>query len=259
MSGPPLVPVAIPEDPEEHERIHVHEVYDKIAPHFSSTRYKPWPIIARFLNSLPPGSVGLDSGTGNGKYLPLPSGRIWTIGLDKSRKLLEIAQAAGGQRREVVWGDALGLGWRRGAFDYAISIATIHHLATPARRQKAIETLLQLISPAHGRLLIYVWAVEQDHLSKRVLPSQKTAQGQDVFVPWVMPGPASSSSPQVFNRYYHMFVAGELEELAREAVTALGLICGPPPHHQQGQHGVEVVQSGWERSNWYIELKRWNV
>ena len=40
MSGPPLVPVAIPEDPEEHERIHVHEVYDEIDSHFSSTRYK---------------------------------------------------------------------------------------------------------------------------------------------------------------------------------------------------------------------------
>jgi len=28
------------------EKKHVYEVYDKIAPHFSNTRYKPWPKIA---------------------------------------------------------------------------------------------------------------------------------------------------------------------------------------------------------------------
>jgi len=109
------------ERPQQYEDKHVHDVYDEIAPHFSSTRYKPWPIIAAFLSSLPPGAVGLDSGTGNGKYLPLPlenPGRIWTIGLDRSRNLLEIARRAGGNDmiREVVWGDLLGRSWRDGAF-----------------------------------------------------------------------------------------------------------------------------------------------
>ncbi|KIJ44389.1 hypothetical protein M422DRAFT_228498, partial [Sphaerobolus stellatus SS14] len=66
---PALVPINIEGDPTEHENTHVHEVYDEIAPHFSQTRYKPWPIIAEFLGSLTAGSVGLDSGTGNGKYL----------------------------------------------------------------------------------------------------------------------------------------------------------------------------------------------
>jgi alkylated DNA repair protein alkB homolog 8 len=32
------------------EKQHVYEVYEKIAPHFSNTRYKPWPKIADFLN-----------------------------------------------------------------------------------------------------------------------------------------------------------------------------------------------------------------
>jgi tRNA (uracil-5-)-methyltransferase TRM9 len=137
MSSSTLAPAPIEDDPEAHEKLHVHKVYDQIAPHFSSTRYKvrtvtfsiyfplkapstqPWPIIADFIASLPPGSVGLDSGTGNGKYLPLPLDRpnsIWTIGLDRSRNLLQIAQNAGGKRREVVWGDALEAGWRLGVF-----------------------------------------------------------------------------------------------------------------------------------------------
>jgi hypothetical protein len=36
---------------------------------FFSPLEKPWPIIERFLQNLEPGSVGLDVGCGNGKYL----------------------------------------------------------------------------------------------------------------------------------------------------------------------------------------------
>jgi len=270
-----VVPVAIEQDPVVHENLHVHAVYDQIASHFSSTRYKPWPIIAEFLDSLPPGSIGLDAGTGNGKYLSLPLDRpssIWTIGLDRSYKLLEIAQSAGGKRREVVWGDALGCGWRVGAFDYAISIATIHHLATPSRRQLAIEALLRCISPSHGRALVYVWATKQDDLSKRILPSKDRVdpiQGLDVFVPWVLSKSTSimddkNENLQIYNRYYHMFAGGELEALIREAAETLGLEINPRPETSEtspsgARKGVEIVRCGWEKSNWYIELKRWEI
>lgn len=54
-----------------YEERNVHEVYQQIAGHFSSTRYKPWPIVERFLQNLPPGAIGLDVGCGNGKYLPV--------------------------------------------------------------------------------------------------------------------------------------------------------------------------------------------
>lgn len=32
------------------EKKHVYEVYEKIAPHFSNTRYKPWPKIKKYLD-----------------------------------------------------------------------------------------------------------------------------------------------------------------------------------------------------------------
>lgn len=85
----------------------------------SSSSLQPWPIIEQFISSLPVGSIGLDSGTGNGKYLPLPSNRpmdIITIGLDRSRDLLQIAQRAGNRYQEVVLGDALDNYWRPGIF-----------------------------------------------------------------------------------------------------------------------------------------------
>ena len=51
------------------ETDHVHLVYDQIAQHFSDTRYKPWPIIDRFLHALPTGTLVADVGCGNGKYM----------------------------------------------------------------------------------------------------------------------------------------------------------------------------------------------
>lgn len=54
---------------EKLEETHVHEVYEKIASHFSDTRHKPWPNVLDFINSLPYGSILLDIGCGNGKYL----------------------------------------------------------------------------------------------------------------------------------------------------------------------------------------------
>ncbi|CAI7840452.1 unnamed protein product [Closterium sp. NIES-54] len=58
------------------ERDFVHKVYDAIAPHFSATRFARWPKVAEFLLSLPRGSLVLDAGCGNGKYLngglPIP-------------------------------------------------------------------------------------------------------------------------------------------------------------------------------------------
>lgn len=81
-------------------------------------------MIANFLGTLEPGWIGLDSGTGNGKYLSIPDRSIWMIGLDRSRNLLEIAKHAGSEDRpemkEVVWGDVLDGCWRNGVF---VSIA----------------------------------------------------------------------------------------------------------------------------------------
>ncbi|KAG9119937.1 tRNA methyltransferase, has a role in tRNA modification [Ceratobasidium sp. 392] len=167
-----LAPSADDGGAQNHENQYVHDVYDQIAPHFSQTRYKPWPVIAKFLSSIPIGSIGLDSGTGNGKYLPLSEGRFLTVGVDRSAGLLKFAQYAGESSipRDVLLGDVRDRIWRQGIFDFVISIATIHHLATPERRMEAVAAILDCLDPDGGRALIYVWAVDQDNLSKRIVP-----------------------------------------------------------------------------------------
>jgi len=74
-------------DAEIYEHTHVHGVYEAIAPHFSATRYKPWPVVADFLQAQPPGSVGIDVGCGNGKYLGVNKD-VFMVGSDRSSNLV---------------------------------------------------------------------------------------------------------------------------------------------------------------------------
>ncbi|CAG7846740.1 tRNA (carboxymethyluridine(34)-5-O)-methyltransferase; AltName: Full=tRNA (uracil-5-)-methyltransferase TRM9; AltName: Full=tRNA [Um34] methyltransferase; AltName: Full=tRNA methylase 9 [Serendipita indica DSM 11827] len=250
-------------DASKYEETHVHAIYDEIASHFSATRYKPWPIVKQFMSSLTPGSIGVDLGCGNGKYMNNPSS-IRTIGMDRSRNLLEVAKLARQDGCDVILGDVMEMPWRAHAFDYAISIATIHHLATHSRRVKSVELLLKSLKPHGGRALIYVWAIEQDGASKRVIPTtdvpQYQASGIDVLVPWVhnvKPEASTESSPPVYKRYYHMFAKGELRSLVVEAAHALQLHVGESGESNRSQRGLQIIQDGWERSNYYIEATTW--
>ncbi|TVY88138.1 tRNA (carboxymethyluridine(34)-5-O)-methyltransferase, partial [Lachnellula willkommii] len=137
---------------ESYEEQHVHEVYEQIASHFSSTRYKPWPIVSSFLTSLPPGSIGLDVGCGNGKYLSV-NRDIFIIGSDRSCNLVKIAHQ-NHQPHAAVVADSLALPHPNGRFDFAISIAVVHHLSTRERRREAVRAVLECLKEG-GRALVY--------------------------------------------------------------------------------------------------------
>ncbi|KXT15861.1 hypothetical protein AC579_10419 [Pseudocercospora musae] len=224
---------------EQYEQEHVHEVYEQIASHFSSTRYKPWPIIERFLQTLSPGSIGLDIGCGNGKYLAV-NPNVFIIASDRSSNLISIAQQH--QPHSVIVSDILHLPHQPAKFDFAISIAVVHHLSTKERRIEAVRSILETLKVQYGRGLVYVWALEQD--SSRRGWSEK--DDQDVMVPWVMrvlkkgkngdPSGAVTED-RTFHRYYHLYRKGELEHDIRAA-------------------GGEVVESGYEKDNWWAIATR---
>lgn len=163
-----------------------------------------------------------------------------TIGVDRSAELIDLAQdmtldkmASGSnasareeaatsgtssRRRtnEVAVGDGLSSGFRSHAFDYAISIATIHHFSTRQRRRESIQELIRLVQPVEsqtddqsamggrGRFLVYVWALEQRGQERRKFDEDDSRrrgdlnsssnntdndgvpQGRDVLVPWVL-------------------------------------------------------------------------
>ncbi|KAL4301285.1 hypothetical protein HN51_052702 [Arachis hypogaea] len=177
----------------EIEKKYVHRVYDAIAPHFSSTRFAKWPKVAAFLSSLASGSLVLDAGCGNGKYLGL-NPDCFFIGCDISSSLIKICSDRG---HEVLVADAVNLPYRTGFGDAAISIAVLHHLSTEYRRIRAIEELVRVVKKG-GYVLITVWAKEQEH---RSLISKWTPLPEKyVEEEWIGPGsprarPAASPLP----------------------------------------------------------------
>ena len=221
------------DEDERYEQTNVHEVYEQIASHFSSTRYKPWPVIERFLQGLPHGSVGLDIGCGNGKYLTV-NPHIFIVGSDRSSNLVAIAQRH--QPHAVLVSDILDLPHPLCAFDFAISIAVVHHLSTAERRTEAVKSILDTLN-ANGRALIFVWALEQE--SSRRGWTEK--DDQDVMVPWVMKGSKKGTNGLVedktFHRYYHLYAEGELER-------------------DVGHAGGVVLEAGYEKDNWWAIAQR---
>jgi tRNA (uracil-5-)-methyltransferase TRM9 len=132
----------------------------------------------------------------------------------------------------------------------------IHHFSSPERRIEALKELLRITQPG-SPILVFVWAHEQNvYLYNYILKGliskflRKKIQGkrayveQDVFVPWKLAKslkvqdstPDTLLNPKkeeiVYQRYYHMFKQGELEDLILRA-------------------GGKVRQSGYDRDNWY--------
>ncbi|KAH3676096.1 hypothetical protein WICMUC_002393 [Wickerhamomyces mucosus] len=244
------------------EQVYVHTVYNEIASHFSQTRYKPWPIVENFLKTRKKYSIGIDVGCGNGKYLGV-NPDLFIIGSDRSDGLINCAKGFG---HEVMVSDGLSLPHPKDTFDFAISIAVIHHFSTPERRTQAINHILSKLKPG-GEALIYVWALEQEN-SRR---GYKEGMPQDVLVPWVLqkkqPKKDKSKKNKKQNRdqqkdqeetvdkpeeekkekkeeedstkyrYYHLYQKGELE---KNAETAGGI----------------VVDNGYERDNWYAVIRK---
>ncbi|KAK7158131.1 hypothetical protein R3I93_009358 [Phoxinus phoxinus] len=161
LPPPPTVPVA-EGDACRLESQYVHQVYEEISSHFSSTRHSPWPQVRDFLLSLPPGSVLADIGCGNGKYLGI-NPEVMSVGCDRSANLVQICIERG---HEGFVSDALSVPLRSGSCDACISIAVIHHFSTQERRQAAVRELIRLLKVG-GRALIYVWAMEQEYNNQK--------------------------------------------------------------------------------------------
>jgi hypothetical protein len=74
------------------EKEHVFGVYDSIATHWHHTRGKRkvhWPTVKAFLESLEPGSLVADVGSGDGKYFGV-NPTVFPVGCDRSLRLLQV-------------------------------------------------------------------------------------------------------------------------------------------------------------------------
>lgn len=164
------------------------------------------------------------------------------VDLYRSENLLRIA--VNHQPHSTIVADNLNLPHPDSFFDFAISIAVVHHLSTPERRVQAIQEILRTLRPGSqenpgGRALIYVWALEQKNSRRGWDKGDK----QDVMVPWVLKSGSSKGDsndpPQTFHRYYHLYEESELER-------------------DIGKAGGRVLESGYEKDNWWAVATRSN-
>ncbi len=130
---------------------------------------------------------------------------------------------------EVTQGTVLKDPFRDGIFDFALSIAVIHHMRSRERRLKAIQEMLRVMRTG-ARGLIFVWAFEENSSVRRHKLTILDGNEQDVLVPWTK---NNCENTEVHQRYYHLFKRGELDELI--------LTCG-----------ATIETSGYDRDNYYV-------
>lgn len=202
------------------EDLNVKYVYNKIANEFSNTRYRPWTCVEKFLDNIPQNSIIGDIGCGNGKNM-LYRKDCTNIGCDFSENLVKICLE---KNLQVISGDILNIPFKDNMFDFTICIAVIHHLSTNEKRKKAISELLRVTKP-NGKLLILVWALEQEPDSRRKFTKQ------DNMVDW-----KDKKGNLLGKRYYYVFKQNELESLIANKNM--------------------IVESFYEKGNWGVVLKK---
>lgn len=154
------------------------------------------------------------------------------------------------------------------------------------RKAKSTSPQAQaLTTTTEGDVSIDVGVVEEslDKVSlgdgEKDTGNQNEEKVQDVLVPWVyqpksparQPGQSSAGEsetpePQVFHRYYHLFVKGELQQLVEDAarvdgyriLPALGDSSETSASHSdggsdEGGKWLRIKGVGWEADNWWIE------
>ncbi len=125
------------------------------------------------------------------------------FGVDFSIEMLKFAQKYSRKFNFAVslfLADVSYLPYTEQTFDWAISVATYHHIKGNAERQAALNELKRVLKPG-GEAFITVWNRWQPRFWFR---------GKEIAVPW-------RKGSKTLHRYYYLFSYRELEKLVRNA------------------------------------------
>jgi ubiquinone/menaquinone biosynthesis C-methylase UbiE len=205
---------------EEFEKKYVHDVYNTIASQFNKTRGYTWSKVTNFIKNIPDNETIADIGCGNGRNMKLKPNNF--TGCDIADELIDICKK---NKLNVIKGDLLNLPFENNKFDNTICIAVIHHLSTIERRKQAVSELLR-ITKTGGKIMIQVWALEQDG------KTGKEFNKQENFVKWT-----NNKTGENYERYYYVFKKNELEDLVKN-------------------FNIEILESYYEAGNWGVVMKK---
>ena len=124
-------------------------------------------------------------------------------GVDFSTEMLKLAQKYSKKFNftvSLVEADARHLPYADGTFDWAIAVATYHHIKDKEDRLKAMQELRRVLKP-DGEAFITVWNRWQPRF---------WFHHKSVTVPW-------RTEDKTLYRYYYLFSYPELEKLVKKA------------------------------------------
>jgi len=145
----------------------------------------------------------LNVGCAHGPDFPPFSSDFELYGVDFSAQMLELARKYAAKYKfsvNLTQADARHLPFDTEFFDYAIAVATYHHIEDNEGRLQALKELKRVLKPG-GEAFITVWNKWQPRF---------WFEKKDILVPW-------KSGDKILHRYYHLFSYGELESMVREA------------------------------------------
>ena len=180
------------------------DIFNQIAPSWYNFRH--WSIFRQELAWLAQrwrqGKL-LNLGCAHGPdFLPFRE-KFELYGVDFSTEMLKFARKYSEKHHFAVnlaRADVRYLPYQVEAFDWAISVATYHHLRDNVERLRALQELKRVLKPG-GEAFITVWNRWQPKFWFR---------GKEVDVPW-------RTKDEVLYRYYYLFSYGELLKMAKKA------------------------------------------
>ena len=180
------------------------QVFDQIAPGWYNFRhYSIFTPELELLAKRWKNGMLLNLGSGHGAdFLPFKD-HFELYGVDFSREMIRMARRYSqkfGLAPKLVVADISRLPFSDDSFDWAISVATYHHLQGWENQLAALIELKRVLKSG-GEAFITVWNRCQPHFwFKR----------KEVAVPWRTGG-------KVIYRYYYLFTYGELEDRVKKA------------------------------------------
>jgi tRNA (uracil-5-)-methyltransferase TRM9 len=178
------------------------ELFDEIAE--SWYNYRHW---SRFTEAL--GKVAsnwqtgrlLNIGCAHGPdFLPFKDG-FELHGVDFSDRMIALARKYAAKfdfNADLAVADAIHLPYRNDTFDYAIAVASYHHIRGREQRCQAFRELRRVLKPG-GEAFITVWNKWQPKFLWK---------SKELYVPW-------KSKGQTFQRYHYLYNYYELKNMLK--------------------------------------------